>query len=75
VPSGASAVTEGNVPPGLLNAPDGWNAEQIGQFQEWFDSILAGGDQALVYGTAGAVPLATSPAADQPNEPYDLRAR
>jgi HK97 family phage portal protein len=34
--------TEGNVPPGLLNAPDGWNAEQIRQFQEWFDSILAG---------------------------------
>ena len=34
--------TEGNVPPGLLNAPDGWNAEQIRQFQEWFDSMLAG---------------------------------
>ena len=34
--------TEGNVPPGLLNAPDGWNAEQIRQFQEWFNSILAG---------------------------------
>ena len=34
--------TEGNVPPGLLNAPDGWNAEQIRQFQEWFDSILSG---------------------------------
>lgn len=34
--------TEGNVPPGLLNAPDGWSAEQIRQFQEWFDSILAG---------------------------------
>jgi HK97 family phage portal protein len=34
--------TDGNVPPGLLNAPDGWNADQIRQFQEWFDSILAG---------------------------------
>ena len=34
--------TDGNVPPGLVNAPDGWNAEQIRQFQEWFDSILAG---------------------------------
>src|SRR6185437_15912818 len=34
--------TEGNVPPGLLNAPDGWNVEQISQFQEWFDSVLAG---------------------------------
>ncbi len=29
--------TEGNVPPGLVNAPDGWNAEQIRQFQEWFE--------------------------------------
>jgi HK97 family phage portal protein len=34
--------TDGNVPPGLVNAPDGWNADQIRQFQEWFDSILAG---------------------------------
>lgn len=34
--------TDGNVPPGLVNAPEGWNAEQIRQFQEWFDSILAG---------------------------------
>jgi len=34
--------TDGNVPPGLLNAPDGWNVEQIRQFQEWFDSVLAG---------------------------------
>ena len=34
--------TEGNVPPGLLTAPEGWNVEQIRQFQEWFDSVLAG---------------------------------
>jgi HK97 family phage portal protein len=34
--------TEGNVPPGLLTAPEGWTAEQIRQFQEWFDSVLAG---------------------------------
>jgi HK97 family phage portal protein len=34
--------TEGNVPPGLLTAPEGWNAEQIRQFQEWFDGVLAG---------------------------------
>ena len=49
--------TDGNVPPGLLNAPDGWNAEQISQFQEWFDSVLAGntGSRArLVWGPAGA---------------------
>ena len=49
--------TEGNVPPGLLNAPDGWSPEQIRQFQEWFDSILAGntGNRTrLVWGPSGA---------------------
>lgn len=49
--------TEGNVPPGLLNAPDGWNAEQISQFQEWFDSVLAGNTGSrsrLVWGPSGA---------------------
>src|SRR6266481_7295281 len=48
--------TEGNVPPGLLNAPDGWNAEQIRQFQEWFDSVLAGNTASrsrLVWGPSG----------------------
>ena len=48
--------TEGNVPPGLLNAPDGWNVEQIRQFQEWFDSVLAGNTGArsrLVWAPAG----------------------
>jgi HK97 family phage portal protein len=49
--------TEGNVPPGLLNTPDGWNVEQISQFQEWFDSVLAGNTGSrsrLVWGPAGA---------------------
>jgi HK97 family phage portal protein len=49
--------TEGNVPPGLLNAPEGWSPEQIHQFQEWFDSILAGntaGRTRLVWGPSGA---------------------
>jgi HK97 family phage portal protein len=49
--------TEGNVPPGLLNAPDGWSAEQIRQFQEWFDSILAGNTATrtrLVWSPSGA---------------------
>ncbi len=48
--------TEGNVPPGLLTAPDGWNVEQIRQFQEWFDSVLAGNTAArsrLVWGPSG----------------------
>ena len=34
--------TEGNVPPGLLNAPDGWSPEQIRQFQEWFELDSSG---------------------------------
>ena len=49
--------TDGNVPPGLLNAPDGWSPEQIRQFQEWFDSILAGNTATrtrLVWGPSGA---------------------
>src|SRR5258708_27431509 len=48
--------TDGNVPPGLLNAPDGWNVEQISQFQEWFDSVLAGNTGSrsrLVWGRSG----------------------
>ncbi len=49
--------TEGNVPPGLLNAPDGWNVEQISQFQEWFDSVLAGNTGSrsrLLWGPSGS---------------------
>jgi HK97 family phage portal protein len=49
--------TDGNVPPGLVNAPDGWNPEQIRQFQEWFDAMLAGntaGRTRLIWGPAGA---------------------
>jgi HK97 family phage portal protein len=49
--------TDGNVPPGLLNAPDDWNSEQIRQFQEWFDSILSGtnGNRSrLIWGPSGA---------------------
>jgi HK97 family phage portal protein len=48
--------TEGNVPPGLLSAPDGWNAEQIRQFQEWFDATLAGNTaerSKLLWGPSG----------------------
>jgi HK97 family phage portal protein len=48
--------TAGNVPPGLLTAPEGWNSEQIRQFQEWFDSVLAGNTSArtrLVWAPSG----------------------
>lgn len=34
--------TEGNVPAGLAQAPDGWNPDQIAGYQAWFDSYLAG---------------------------------
>jgi hypothetical protein len=49
--------TDGNVPPGILTAPEGWSAEQIRQFQEWFDSVLAGNTAArsrIVWAPSGA---------------------
>jgi hypothetical protein len=63
----------GNVPPGLLNAPDGWNVEQIRQFQEWFDSVLAGNPASrsrLVWGPAGTKyqPFKEAPLKDEFDE-------
>jgi hypothetical protein len=49
--------TEGNVPVGLVNSPENWNPQQILQWQEWFDSLLAGNTAAktrLLWGPAGA---------------------
>jgi HK97 family phage portal protein len=37
-----SYFTQGNTPPGIINAPEGWTSEQIQQFQEWFDNRLKG---------------------------------
>ena len=34
--------TSGNVPEGLLPMPEGWTAQQIKDFQKWFDAMLAG---------------------------------
>ena len=34
--------TSGNVPEGLLPMPEGWSAQQIKDFQKWFDSMMAG---------------------------------
>jgi hypothetical protein len=34
--------TEGNVPEALVQTPKDWSADQISEFQEWFDSALAG---------------------------------
>ena len=48
--------TQGNVPPGLLSAPEGWNSEQIRQFQDWFDATLAGNTaerSKLIWGPSG----------------------
>jgi hypothetical protein len=34
--------TEGNVPEALVQTPKEWSADQISEFQDWFDSALAG---------------------------------
>lgn len=36
--------TEGNVPQGLINAPEGWTQDQIADFQAFVDSKLTGND-------------------------------
>jgi hypothetical protein len=49
--------TEGNIPAGLLTAPEGWTNEQIRDLQEWFDQKLAGnlGEQRkLIWGPNGS---------------------
>jgi HK97 family phage portal protein len=48
--------TDGNVPPGLLNTPENWSPQQIAEYQEWFNSILAGNLQnqtRLIWGPFG----------------------
>jgi HK97 family phage portal protein len=48
--------TEGNVPPGLMTAPPDWNSQQIKEFQDWFDSMLAGNTASrtrLLWGPGG----------------------
>jgi HK97 family phage portal protein len=48
--------TEGNLPAGLLNAPDGWTPDQIKEFQAWFDSRLSGNQaerSKLLWGPTG----------------------
>jgi hypothetical protein len=34
--------TEGNIPDALASVPDSWTAEQIRDFQQWWDDMLAG---------------------------------
>jgi hypothetical protein len=49
--------TEGNIPAGLINAPDGWTAQQIKDFQDWMDARLSGNQaerSKLLWGPNGA---------------------
>lgn len=49
--------TEGNTPPGMVNAPEGWTPDQIKQFQDWFDGRLAGNQAErakMIWGPAGS---------------------
>lgn len=34
--------TEGNIPDALASVPDSWTAEQIKDFQQWWDNMLSG---------------------------------
>ena len=34
--------TEGNVPEAIVQAPKEWSADQISEFQQWFDAALSG---------------------------------
>lgn len=49
--------TEGNIPPGMIDAPEGSSVEQVKEWQDWFDSNYGGNDSArtrLVWGPSGA---------------------
>src|SRR5208282_6259767 len=61
--------TEGNIPAGMINAPEGWAPPQVAEFQEWWDSKLSAnvGEQTkLIWGPAGSTfqPFTESPYAD-----------
>lgn len=49
--------TDGNTPPGVMTAPEGWSPDHIKQYQEWFDEVLKGNNErraGLVWGPFGA---------------------
>lgn len=65
--------TDGNAPPGLLTAPEGWSVDATKQYQEWFDAKLRGnpGERSnLIWGPAGAkyVPFKDPPLKDDFDE-------
>lgn len=37
-----SYFTESNVPRGIINVPDGWTPDQVKEFYDWLEQILAG---------------------------------
>lgn len=34
--------TEGNIPQGIINAPEGWQMDQLRDLQQWFDESISG---------------------------------
>jgi hypothetical protein len=49
--------TEGNTPPGVMSAPEGWSPDQIKQYQDWFDERLRGNAanrSGIIWGPFGA---------------------
>jgi hypothetical protein len=49
--------TVGNIPAGMATAPEGWTADQIRQYQDWFDSQLSGNTAErtkIIWGPSGA---------------------
>lgn len=50
-------LTDGNIPPGVLRVPEEWTPDQIRQYKEWWDALLAGNDktrQQLLMAPGGA---------------------
>jgi hypothetical protein len=63
----------GNVPAGILTAPEGWSPDQISEFQDWFDSRLSGNlgeKQKVLWVPSGAKfqPFKDKPLADEFDE-------
>jgi hypothetical protein len=52
-----SHFTEGNIPAGLINSPEGYTPDQIKEMQDWFDARLVGNTQQrskLLWAPAGS---------------------
>jgi hypothetical protein len=49
--------SDGNTPPGVMSAPEGWTPDNIKDYQEWFDAKLRGNTAArsgIIWGPYGA---------------------